>query len=136
MSSNSKNIDISSLVGKTITSLYWDQYKSELTMIDSDGIHHSLGGISGDGGCVYVEDVNGNLDDLLNSPILMAEEKTAPADGSSIWSNYQDRHFFYEIATIKGAVHMRFFGEAGAYYAAEAWFHSYKPHTNDSQKKE
>lgn len=67
---------------------------------------------------VNIEDVCGDLEDLRNHPILLAEEVdgVAPADfdytycESYTWT-------FYKFATIKGSVTVRWLGESNGYYS-------------------
>ena len=55
---------------------------------------------------VYIEDICGDLNDLVGSHILMADESSE--DGST-WT-------FYRFATIKGSVTVRFLGTSNGYY--------------------
>lgn len=73
---------------------------------------------------VYLEDVVGDLDDLLNSPILVAEVVKSDEDltgertdhyGSFLWT-------FYKLGTIKGTVTLRWFGESKGCYSVEVDF--------------
>lgn len=66
---------------------------------------------------VYLAEVIGDLSDLLNSPILMAEESTAedPNVESGTWT-------FYKIATLKGFVDLRWIGESNGYYSESVFF--------------
>lgn len=61
---------------------------------------------------VQIEDVIGDLDDLVGSEILLAEEATDHIDDrdSQTWT-------FYKFATMKGAVTVRWLGESNGYYS-------------------
>lgn len=83
---------------------------------------------------VYVEDVCGDVEDLLNSPILLAEE-VQNADGPAL-NKYEDSWTwtFYKLATIKGTVTLRWYGTSNGYYSEEVDFH--KEFTERSVEKD
>ena len=72
---------------------------------------------------VYIEDICGDLQDLIGSEILIAEEVEGeiPAD-------FEDRYHesytftFYKFATRKGYVDIRWFGESNGYYSESVDF--------------
>lgn len=83
--------------------------------------------------CVSIDDINGDLQDLIGNPITLAEEtssneKTAEQlaeevrlkeeDGDEYWDRNESFTWtFYKLATIKGFVDIRWFGESNGYYS-------------------
>jgi hypothetical protein len=71
---------------------------------------------------VTVEDICGDLEDLLNTPIVQAFEKTnSDENPPGVTLEYQDSFTwtFYTLATIKGTVTIRWYGESNGYYSEE-----------------
>jgi len=108
--------DIQDMLGAVIVEITGAENNSEeITFKSSDGrwwrFYH------GQDCCesVSVEDVCGDVEDLLNSPILEAEEvsnyKGPEYEGDShTWT-------FYKFGTIKGNVTIRWLGESNGYYS-------------------
>ena len=71
---------------------------------------------------VYIEDINGDLQSLVGSPILVAEERASPERGQL---NEYDDDFewtFYTIATVNGHVDIRWYGSSNGYYSTAVHF--------------
>jgi hypothetical protein len=68
---------------------------------------------------VWLEDTIGDLDDLMGSPITMAEcvteEGTTDSYESSTWT-------FYKLATNQGYVTLRWLGTSNGYYSESVSF--------------
>lgn len=115
-------IRIEKLIGKTLTSAAVNGDKDRISFEASDGSEYVM---YHDQDCcesVYVEDVCGDLSDLVGSPILEAEkvvsanewpegiEKPQYTDDSYTWT-------FYKLGTNKGRVTVRWFGSSNGYYS-------------------
>ena len=69
---------------------------------------------------VSIEDVCGDINDLLNSPILLAEKETSDEDPIDVNKEYHDDLYcwtFYKLSTFKGDVTIRWYGESNGYYS-------------------
>lgn len=75
---------------------------------------------------VAIEDIVGNLDDLIGSPILLAEEAVSTQDLEDVKPReYQSDSFtwtFYKLATNKGYVTIRWYGQSNGYYSESVDF--------------
>lgn len=123
MSWNNNDVNINVLLGKTIVKI--DRGTEELGFTTSDGeiyrMYHEQDCCEG----VSIDDINGDLNDLLNSPILMAEEVISNENPSDYKPDmYQDSFTwtFYKLATIKGYVTIRWYGESNGYYSESVSF--------------
>lgn len=100
-------------IGKTFSKVEVSKWKDELSFYTEDEIYKFIHRYE----CceeVFIEDICGNLEDLINEPILMAEEYFAKANNGI--------YTFYKFATRKGYVTVRWYGTSNGYYSVSASF--------------
>ena len=76
--------------------------------------------------CVEIDDVCGDVFDLIGSVVIHAEERTNEGDeeGDERPSEYCESFTwtFYDIQTIKGSVNIKWLGESNGYYSESVDF--------------
>lgn len=109
------------IVGKTPVIVRGMETNSDLVeFIFSDGTYCSFYHSQECCETVEVEEVIGDYQDLIGSPLLVAEEVTEKGEKySSSWT-------FYKFATIKGSVDVRWLGWSNGFYSEDVDFH-YNP---------
>lgn len=106
------------IIGKTIVDIKTDNYEY-ISFLFNDGsamqMYHSQDCCES----VTIDDICGDLEDLIGTPILIAELRTnfndnpkGEYDESFTWS-------FYTFRTIKGTVDIRWYGTSNGYYSED-----------------
>jgi hypothetical protein len=76
--------------------------------------------------CEYVViiDIIGDLSDLVGHPLLISEERNSKGYDKQAAMDYDEafQWTFYEFATIKGSVTVRWLGQSNGYYATSVAF--------------
>ncbi len=119
-------VEFSDLLGKTIVSIDVGYGKEEMVVTLDNRIKYRMYHDQNSCEVVSIEDICGDLRDLLDSPILLAEEvsheNTNPPDVSP--PEYQDSYTwtFYKLATVQGAVTLRWYGASNGDYSERVDF--------------
>lgn len=75
---------------------------------------------------VFIEDIDGALNDLLEYPILLAEESSSASGGDDFGprSDWDESYTwtFYRLATVKGYANIRWYGTSNGYYSERVSF--------------
>ena len=80
---------------------------------------------------VSIEDINGDLQDLIGSPITLAEESCSnELSAAQVLEKENSEYFydesftwtFYKLATTKGYVDIRWYGTSNGYYSESVYF--------------
>lgn len=114
-------MNIEELKGKTISEIIREDDLALIFKVSDDEIYKMYHEQS----CcetVSIEDICGDLDWLVGTPILVAEERSNDDDGAK--NEHDDSHTwtFYELATIKGSVTIRWYGTSNGYYSESVEF--------------
>lgn len=118
-------IRFKSLEGQTLKNIEVIK-KEQIVFTITDGTKYTLYHSQDCCESVYIEDICGDLSDLLDSPILLAEEATnrdllpPPKEYDYVPDSYT--WTFYKLATIKGSVTIRWYGESNGYYSESVYF--------------
>lgn len=116
-------VTVDVLKGKTLTEVIQNG-KDEIVFRTTEGEEYAMYHQQDCCESVYIEDISGNLEDLVGSPLLMAEESSnrddPPPQGEGKPESYT--WTFYRFATIKGSVTMRWYGESSGYYSESVDF--------------
>lgn len=116
---------IDDIRGKTFTKVYVTDDKSEL-IFENDEFKFTFYHEEDCCECVQVEDIVGDLDDLVGRPIDIVEvsqyEKVTPEGVTPPEHPDSFTWTFYKFATIKGWVDVRWLGESNGYYSESVDF--------------
>ena len=126
--------EIKDMVGKVLTEIINND--DELIFKVNDGTEYKMYHSQDCCESVSIDDINGDLEDLIGSPITLAEEVSNEQfendfekkfDRKNDWGsevdsegNYKPESYtwtFYKLATVKGYVDIRWFGESNGYYS-------------------
>lgn len=108
------HVNVSEMLNQTFTKVVAG---NETVTFENDNVRYTL---YHDQDCceyVYVEDIAGDISDLENLPLLIARE-----DHDSVGPESGDESYtwtFYNFATYKGYVTIRFYGSSNGYYSED-----------------
>lgn len=132
-------MDINILIGKTVTNI--EKKHNEIIFIVSENEKYKMYHEQDCCECVSIDDIEGDLGDLIGNPILQAEEVNNEEFEKAFLSSFNKENeygsivddkgdckpdsctwTFYKLATIKGYVTIRWYGESNGYYSEDVDF--------------
>jgi hypothetical protein len=118
------NENLSDLLGKTLRSCVRDPH--DLISFEAEGGERwEMLYVPDCCAQCHIEEIVGDLEDLVGSPIVMAEAITSSEDPKKSEDDEYDPSFtwtFYKLATVKGYVTIRWYGTSNGYYSETASF--------------
>lgn len=119
-----KHCEVSELLGKTITEIGGLQSGDDVVLFTcDDGSVYQMWHAQDCCESVGINDVEGDVNDLVGSPIVVAEAVDSsdfPAPEGEYVESYT--WTFYRLATQKGFVVVRWLGESNGYYSERVDF--------------
>jgi hypothetical protein len=112
-------VEIEELLGKTLTSV--EVGDEGITLTTKDGEAYKMHHYQDCCESVYVEDVVGDINDLIGEPVLEAQVVTNFDNPKKEWSE-SHTWTFYKLGTRKGRVTIRWYGESNGYYSETVSF--------------
>lgn len=115
------DVEFKELKGKVFTEIKVDRKADHITFICDDNIKYVMYHSQDCCEDVHIEDICGDIEDLLNNPILVADESKSNECGTR--EEYYDSYTwtFYKLATVKGWVDIRWYGSSNGYYSEEVY---------------
>ncbi len=138
---NFHSADFEELKGKTFTKIDGLERNSEqIKFFCSDGSEFRLTYYQDCCASCSIEDINGEVEDLLNCRVLLAEEVSSDKpdlieqvkrrlnkkDDDNYFSEDSETWTFYKLSTIKGFMTIRWYGSSNGYYSETATFEKRK----------
>ena len=95
-------VDFEILKGKILTNIEINEEEDEITFTDSEGVKYLMYHEQDCCEEVNIEDICGDINNLLNTPIVLAEEviNTGEVEDEG-YTDYSYTWTFYKLATVK-----------------------------------
>lgn len=117
-----KDAELKELLGKTLVEIRGaDEGDDEIIFICSDGSRYIMYHRQDCCEQVWIEDVCGDVERLLGSPITMAEDISSLCDDLPSEDEFYT-WTWYKLATVRGYVTIRWYGTSNGYYSESVDF--------------
>lgn len=107
------------LLGKTMVHILRDGMGKYILFVDNEGKSYLMYHDTECSEDVYIDDICGDLNDLIGSPIIVAERFTNCTHNKDLGDG-SFTYTFFKLATTKGYVNIRWYGTSNGYYSEDA----------------
>ena len=111
------HVDVEEMLGQTFSRVVSD---GDTVTFQNDEVRYVLYHDTDCCESVYVEDIIGDIEDLVGWPLLISREDTN-AEGEELTDEESYTWTFYNFATFKGYVTIRFLGTSNGYYSEDVY---------------
>ena len=123
-----RSVEFYNLLGKTISSIEGAEVDNDIIkIVCTDGSVYFMCHEQDCCELVDIEDIAGDIKDLIGSPIILAEEvsnSSGDDDREAALSGYDNSWTwtYYKLATVNGYVTIRWYGSSNGYYSESVDF--------------
>jgi len=115
--------EIDVMIGKTIKEITGAEADEDtIIFVGEDGTQYVFDHEQDCCESVLVEEVIGDIADLIGTQLLQAEEVSSDNEPAPEWPYDSYTWTFYKFATIKGSVTIRWLGASNGYYSESVRF--------------
>ena len=114
--------DVPDMVGFTMVSVAGEVGDESLMFTATDGTRFELYHEQDCCESVKIEDIIGDLSDLVGSPLVEAEELSSEPDPYLGYEPESCTWTFYRFSTVRGTVTVQWLGESNGYYSESVSF--------------
>lgn len=120
--------EVEDMQGKTLIKI--EATEDTIDFFTEDGLHYLMFHSQDCCESVTIDDINGDLNDLLNTPLLISEEVSS----EELTSDYDSCTWtFYKFATVKGYVNVKWYGTSNGYYSESVDFRLINDNDNEEE---
>ena len=113
---------VDDMVGHTMVEVTGEIGGESLMFVSSDGTRFELYHEQDCCESVRIEDIVGDLKDLVGYPLVESEELSSEPDPQLDYEPESCTWTFYRFSTVRGTVTVRWFGESNGYYSESVYF--------------
>lgn len=129
-------VDFEKLKGQTITEVHGNVGDERMIFETAKGGKYSMWHDQDCCESVTIEDIIGDIQDVIGSPVLLAEESSNNEEPTPNHSYESFTWTFYKLSTIKGSVTIRWLGESNGYYSEYVDFHENRAPVQEATSQE
>jgi hypothetical protein len=114
---DSRYLDVSNMIGLTMSSVIGQIGGDSLRFTSTSGTEFELYHEPDCCESLRIEDIIGDLEDLVGYPLVESEELTSEPEPELSYQPESYTWTFYRFSTVRGTVTIRWLGESNGYYS-------------------